>query len=140
MKKLLLVITCLLLTSGITYAGINIAPNALPENVTKFLSDNFKNASIMKAEQDSDSYEVKMNSGAEIEFYSNGEWKEIKTYQNFPENVLPAAVVQAVKNAQPQASIIKAEKTWNGFEIKTSNNMEIYVTQNGQIMGQKFDD
>ena len=43
-------------------------------------------------------------------------------------------------NAHPQAFIIKAEKTWNGYEIKTSNMMEIYVTPNGQIMGQKFDD
>ena len=84
--------------------------------------------------------EVKLNTGVELDFYANGDWKEIKAYQNFPTSVLPAPVLEAVKNAHPQAFIIKAEKTWNGYEIKTSNMMEIYITANGQIMGQKFDD
>ena len=35
--------------------------------------------------------------------------------------------------------IIKVEKIWNGYEIKTSNMMEIYVDNKGKILGQKFD-
>ncbi len=140
MKKIILVISVVLLSFGAAMADMMVNPASLPANITQFLNTNFKGANIVMAEQDYDSYEIKMSSGAEIEFYTNGDWKEIKTYQNFPVNVLPAPVAQAVKQAQPQAFIIKAEKTWNGFEIKTSNNMEIFITPNGQIMGQKFDD
>ncbi len=140
MKKILVVIATFLMTAGIAFADMVISPEALPVNAKQFIQANFPNSTIMFAEQDHKSFEVKLNTGVELEFYANGEWKEIKAYQNFPVSVLPAPVADAVKNAHPQAFIIKAEKTWNGFEIKTSNMMEIYITANGQIMGQKFDD
>lgn len=140
MKKILVFTFAFMMMASFAFADMMIAPNALPAKVTQFITANFANAQIMYAEQDYDSFEVKLNTGVELEFYANGDWKEIKTYQNFPNQVLPEAVVQAIKSAHPQAYIIKAEKTWNGFEIKTSNMMEIYVTPNGQIMGQKFDD
>lgn len=140
MKKILVFTFAFMMMASFAFADMMIAPNALPAKVTQFITANFANDQIMYVEQDYDSFEVKLNTGVELEFYANGDWKEIKTYQNFPNQVLPEAVVQAVKSAHPQAYIIKAEKTWNGFEIKTSNMMEIYVTPNGQIMGQKFDD
>lgn len=140
MKKIFLIITVLLIGSSIAFADMVVNPSALPKQATQLITEHFNGAQIIIVEQDYDSFEVKLNSGAEIDFYANGEWKEIKTYQNFPVKVLPDAVVQSVSKAHPQAFIIKAEKTWNGFEIKTSNMMEIYITPNGQIMGQKFDD
>lgn len=140
MKKILVFTFAFMMAASFAFADMMVAPNALPAKITQFVTANFNGAQIMYAEQDFDSFEVKLNTGVELDFYANGDWKEIKTYQNFPTQVLPEAVVQAVKSAHPQAFIIKAEKTWNGFEIKTSNMMEIYVTPNGQIMGQKFDD
>ena len=142
MKKILILTFGFVMMAGMAFADMMIAPNALPPKITQFINANFAGAQIMYAEQDFDSFEVKLNTGVELDFYTNGDWKEVKTYQNFPTQILPAGVVQAVKgaHAHPQAFIIKAEKTWNGYEIKTSNMMEIYVTPNGQIMGQKFDD
>ena len=140
MKKILVLTAAFLMTASLAFADMVIAPDALPANVKQFIQANFPTSNIMFAEQDYDSIEVKLNTGVEVEFYINGDWKEIKAYQNFPTAVLPAPVADAVKNAHPQAFIIKAEKTWNGFELKTSNMMEIYITANGQIMGQKFDD
>ena len=140
MKKILVLTAAFLMTASLAFADMVITPDALPANVKQFIASNFPDANVMYAEQDYDSIEVKLNTGVELDFYVNGDWKEIKTYQNFPTAVLPAPVTEAVKNAHPQAFIIKAEKTWNGFEIKTSNMMEIYITANGQIMGQKFDD
>ena len=140
MRKILVLTFGFVMMAGMAFADMMVAPNALPPKITQFINANFAGAQIMYAEQDFDSFEVKLNTGVELDFYANGDWKEVKTYQNFPTQILPAAVDQAVKNAHPQAFIVKAEKTWNGYEIKTSNMMEIYVTPNGQIMGQKFDD
>lgn len=140
MKKILVFTFAFMMAASFAFADMMVAPNTLPAKITEFVKNNFSNAQIMYAERDYDSFEVKLNTGVELDFYANGEWKEIKTYQNFPTQALPEAVVQAVTNLHPQAFIIKAEKTWNGYEIKTSNMMEIYVTPNGQIMGQKFDD
>lgn len=140
MKKILVLTFAFVMTAGMAFADMMVAPNALPGKITQFVNANFPGAQVMYAERDYDSFEVKLNTGVELDFYVNGDWKEVKTFQNFPTQILPAAVAQAVKGAHPQAFIIKAEKTWNGYEIKTSNMMEIYVTPNGQIMGQKFDD
>ena len=129
MKKILVLTFAFVMTAGMAFADMMVAPNALPGKITQFVNANFPGAQVMYAERDYDSFEVKLNTGVELDFYANGDWKEVKTFQN-----------QAVKGAHPQAFIIKAEKTWNGYEIKTSNMMEIYVTPNGQIMGQKFDD
>ena len=140
MKKILVLTAAFLMTASLAFADMMIAPDALPANVKQFIQNNFPESNVMYAEQDYDSIEVKLNTGVEVDFYANGDWKEVKAYQNFPTGILPTQVVEAVKNAHPQAFIIKAEKTWNGYEIKTSNMMEIYITANGQIMGQKFDD
>lgn len=140
MKKNLVLTAAFLMTASLAFADMMIAPDALPANVKQFIQNNFPESNVMYAEQDYDSIEVKLNTGVEVDFYANGDWKEVKAYQNFPTGILPTQVVEAVKNAHPQAFIIKAEKTWNGYEIKTSNMMEIYITANGQIMGQKFDD
>ena len=126
MKKILILTFGFVMMAGMAFADMMIAPNALPPKITQFINANFAGAQIMYAEQDFDSFEVKLNTGVELDFYTNGDWKEVKTYQNFPTQILPAGVVQAVKGAHPQAFIIKAEKTWNGYEIKTSNMMEIY--------------
>lgn len=140
MKKILVFTFAFVMVAGFAFADMIVAPNQLPAKITQFINANFSGAQVLYAERDYDSFEVKLSTGVELDFYANGDWKEIKTFQNFPTQVLPEAVVQAVKSAHPQAFIIKAEKTWNGYEIKTSNMMEIYVTPNGQIMGQKFDD
>lgn len=140
MKKILLFTVVFAMFASFAFAGMPIAADQLPANIQQFIKSSFPNSEIMYAEKDHDDFDVKLNSGAEIEFYTNGEWKEIKAYQNFPEAVLPASVVSSVKKAHPQASIIKAEKTWSGYEIKTSNMMEIYITSKGKIVGQKFDD
>lgn len=140
MKKLLLA-TLFVFTAATSYADQPIAPESLPENIKSFVANTFPGAAIVFAEQDMDSIEIKLNNGAEIDYDKmSNSWKDIKSYANFPVKVLPEAVVNAVKNAHPQAMIVKAEKQFNGYEIQTNTNMEILVNDKGQIMGQKFDD
>ena len=139
MKKILLS-AIFVLTASVSYADQPVQPQSLPQNIQSFVANNFPGAGIIFAERDFDSFEVKLNNGSELDFDKSGNWKEIKSYDKFPVQVLPGAVVNSVKAAHPQATIIKAERKWGGFEIKTSNNMEIMVQENGQIMGQKFDD
>lgn len=140
MRKVFFIALIFTMIASFAFADMRVASDQLPANIQQFVKTNFPNSEIMYAERDHHDFEVKLSTGAEIEFYVNGDWKEIKAYQNFPESVLPAAVVNSVKKAHPQAAIVKAEKTWGGYEIKTSNMMEIYVTSKGKIVGQKFDD
>lgn len=140
MKKLLLV-SAFVLTASIASAEKPINPKKLPQNVQTFVSTNFPGAGIVSAEEDTDSYELKLNNGAELDIEkASGNWKSIKSYTNFPVKALPAAVVDSVKKAHPQAMIVEAEREMFGFDIKTNNNFDLQVTESGQIVKQQQDD
>ena len=71
----------------------------------------------------------------------NGEWVNIDgEYNPVPMNVLPPAVANTIKKTYPQAMVVDVEKEWGNFKIKLNNMMELYVSSNGQLMGQQFDD
>lgn len=139
MKKLMLFAVVFSLMAVSAFADMVVSPKALPKSAQDFLADNFPDTGIMLVEQDYDEFEVHLNNGAEIDFYPDGSWKEVKAYQNFPTKILPVPVVNAISKSQPGTSIIKAEKIWNGYEIKTSNRMELYIDSKGNMLGQKFD-
>ena len=55
-------------------------------------------------------------------------------------NALPANIANTVRNTYPQAAVIDVEKEWGSYKIKLNNFMELFITADGQLMGQKFDD
>ena len=119
-----------------------IAPNQLPNNILQFVKTYFPNASIMYAEMDRKKYEIGLNNGVEMEFFRNGELKEIDgNYTALPFNILPQSVANTVLKTYPNTVITKIKKKWNLYEIKLNNMMELYIdSSNGQLLGQKFDD
>ena len=82
MKKILVLTFAFVMTAGMAFADMMVAPNALPGKITQFVNANFPGAQVMYAERDYDSFEVKLNTGVELDFYANGDWKEVKTFQN----------------------------------------------------------
>lgn len=139
MKKILFL---LFLFAAILKADdIYISPEQLPQNALQFISQYFPNVSVLYAEMDKKGFEVQLANGVEIEFYRNGEFKEIEgNYVALPFEILPQSVANTVKRTYPNTVITKIEKKWNLYEIKLNNMMELYIDANGQLLGQKFDD
>ncbi|PCG19092.1 PepSY-like domain-containing protein [Brachyspira sp. G79] len=143
MKKLSILFLSLMVLSASSLFADDwvVPPSALPANATSFIQRVFPGVQIWKVERDGRKFDVKLSNGVSIDFLGNGDWENIDSeYAPIPDAAFPPAVVQAVKNAYPQAAIIDAEKEWGNYKIKLNNMMEIMVTGNGQIMGQKFDD
>lgn len=139
-KKLFLVITVISVTSISAFAGVVIQPSGLPKAAQDFIKKSFPNDPILYAEQNRKDFEVALQSGIEIEFFINGEWKEIKSpYQPLSATLLPNAVSNALKQKYPQASILKIEKQYSSYEISLDNRREIYISNNGEILGEKLD-
>ena len=139
-KKLFLVITVISVTSISAFAGVVIQPSGLPKAVQDFIKKSFPNDPILYAEQNRKDFEVALQSGIEIEFFINGEWKEIKSpYQPLSATLLPNAVSNALKQKYPQASILKIEKQYSSYEISLDNRREIYISNNGEVLGEKLD-
>ncbi|TXJ58621.1 PepSY-like domain-containing protein [Brachyspira aalborgi] len=139
-KKLFLVITVISVTSISAFAGVVIQPSGLPKAAQDFIKKSFPNDPILYAEQNRKDFDVALQSGIEIEFFINGEWKEIKSpYQPLSATLLPNAVSNALKQKYPQASILKIEKQYSSYEISLDNRREIYISNNGEVLGEKLD-
>lgn len=138
--KLSLVV--LLLSVGILYArDMVVQASALPQNASSFVGTHFKNVQIALVKQDTDSFDVTLSDGTEIDFMINGEWKEVDgKYKAIPTSFLPSAVVSKAQATQPNATILEVSKQINGYKFKFNNNMKVYTDMNGNVLGQKFDD
>ncbi|MEI0538370.1 PepSY-like domain-containing protein [Brachyspira pulli] len=143
MKKLsILFVSLMVLSVSSLFADDWVVPvSQLPANARSFIQKVFPDAQIFKVEKDGRKFDVKLSNGVSIDFLANGEWENIDSeYTPIPESAFPPAVIKALKASYPQAAIIDAEKEWGNYKIKLNNMMEVMVSGNGQIMGQKFDD
>ena len=135
MKKLFLLVAFL----GVALADMIVPATNLPPNAQSFISQNFKGANIAYVKMDYDEFEVMLNNGVKIDFFTNGDWKEIKNYAGVNPAILPAPVAAGIAKAFPNIQIIEVDKKWSGFEIKLANRIKAYFDANGNIMGQKYD-
>lgn len=137
MKKLVLT-TIIALFAVSAFAGdMPIQPNQLPQNAQKFIADTFKNAKIVAAQRDTDSFEAVLSTGAKVKFNLNGEWDEIEAYAALPSGLLPAAVEKAAKSQGGQ--IIQIDKDFGYFDVKLDNNLELKIDMNGNILKREID-
>lgn len=140
MKKFFTILSIVLLSFSYCYADMVINPEKLPNNVKSFVKTYFPGTIVMFAEQDYNEYKIRLNNGVEIEFDINGAWKEVKAFQNFPSELLPKVIINSIIKTYPNVNIIKVERIWNGYEIKLSNMMELFIDKNGNIVASQFDD
>ena len=141
MKMMKIVLAIIIFTSSTLLADRIIPPESLPDRAKQFISGAFPDAQIWYVELDDGKYEVELSNGIKIDFLGNGDWKEIDAeYIGIPYNVFPANVANTIRNTYPQTVIISAEKKWGTYEIKLNNMMELYISSDGQLIGQKFDD
>ena len=141
-KKLFaLLITLTIVSTSSLFADLVVPASALPQRARTFIKRVYPQAQIWKVERDDGKFEVKLSNGASIDFSGNGTWLNIDgEYNGVPMSVLPQAVANTVRRTYPQARMIDVEKEWGNYKIKLNNMMELFVSANGQLMGQKWDD
>lgn len=140
-KKLLILGLILGLSSSVVFGDWIVPASSLPQKARTFINSTFPGVQIWKVERDGGKFEVKLSNGVDIDFTIMGDWKNIDGgWVTIPFSVLPASVANTIKQTYPQAMIIEAEKEWGNYKIKLNNFMELYITSNGQLIGQKFDD
>ena len=152
MKKIFFILSLMIISFSYCYADMVVSFDKLPNNIKSFVKTYFPSTVVMFAEQDYNEYKIrlynisltmeylKLNNGVEIEFDINGAWKEVKSFQNFPTELLPKMIVNSIIKTYPNVNIIKVERIWNGYEIKLSNMMELFIDKNGNIVASQFDD
>ncbi len=122
------------------YADTLINPSELPQNIQDFVKTHYANASIVKAEKDWDSYEIKLSNGTEIDFSKSGELKEIDAkLEPIPATIMPELTKAAIES-QKDAKLMELEKEWNGYKLKFSNHYKVYIDDKGTVTKTILDD
>ncbi|EGF8330913.1 hypothetical protein IDG20_000360 [Campylobacter lari] len=139
--KLKIALTTLTLASCVFAKDMVVGVNALPANSKNFIQKHFTGSNIALVKQDIDSFDVYLDNGTELEFFTNGDWKEIDAkYRPIDTSFLNQNALATIKKMHPNASIVKVKKEVQGYKFKLNNMVEIYTDANGNFLGQKLDD
>lgn len=141
LKLFISIVSLMMLSSLIlTAEDMAIQANQLPQNAQTFVKTNFPNDQIVYAEQDRQSYKVELSSGVEIDFDRQGNWTDVSgNNRPIPTKFIPTAVLKGVQSKYPQIEVLEISKEYNSYKLKLANNREVYVSNNGQITGDKLD-
>ncbi len=121
-------------------AGTPIAQSELPSAAKTFISKHFSNDQVRKVEKDNGrrgtEYEVDFTSGAEVDFTSNGDWKEVKAARGnaVPAAIVPAAIAKYVKDNFSGQTIVEISRKRGGYEVELSNGSELKLTEDAKPM------
>ena len=140
-KIFALLISLTIISTSSLFADWVVPVSSLPQKARAFIQRVYPGVQIWKVERDDGKFDVKLSNGASIDFLPNGNWVNIDgEYNGVPLSVLPQAVANTVRRTYPQAMMIDVEKEWGNYKIKLNNMMEMFISANGQLMGQKWDD
>lgn len=139
MKKLLILMLAVFTASAV-YAGKPINQSELPAAARTFITKYFSNDGVRKVEQDNGrhgtEYEVDFTSGAEVDFKSDGDWKEVKAARgnSVPAAIVPAAIAKYVADNFAGLSIVEIARKRGGYEVELSNGTELKLTEDAKPM------
>ncbi len=145
MKKILTVVLVALATvfSSSAFAGTTIDKSELPQASQEFIAKYFANAQIKKVEKDNGrrgtEYEVDFTNGAEVEFMTDGTWKDVKAAKGdvVPSDLVPEAIAKYVEANYSGKTIVEISRLRGGYEIELSNGTELKLTEQAQPMQER---
>ena len=142
MKKLLsLMLATIVASLSVTMlAGTPINQAELPKAAQTFISKYFSKDQVRKVEKDYGrrgvEYEVDFISGAEVDFTSDGNWKEVKAAHGayVPSAIVPPAISKYVNTNFKGQTIVEISRKRGGYEVELSNGSELKLTEDAKPM------
>lgn len=143
-KKLGFLILCLCFGLSVRAASDNDRPitvDQLPKAAQAFIQQHFPNVQVSLAKVEVDffdkEYKVIFVNGQKVEFDRRGIWREVNCkYSEVPSSIIPAFVVQCLKDNWPEAKIwkISFDKSDKEYEVKLSNRLELKFNDKGALI------
>ena len=141
MKKVI-IFTIALLAFGTTVQAETDRPitiNQLPENAQAFIQQHFPGEKISLAKMEREfmetTYEIIFTNGSKIDFFKNGEWKEVDCkYATVPPAVIPSQIANYISQTYPDASVVQIDWDKREYEVKLTNGLELTFNKNFYII------
>ena len=130
MKRTIVTLLSLMCFIAATADDIAISKEQLPKNAQHFLHTHFNKHKVIAASQDRElfnsDYTAHLDDGTKIEFNSNGDWEYIAHRGgNIPQEVIPAKILDFVKQHFPTSTIVKIERERSGYEVELLGDIEL---------------
>ena len=114
--------------------------NELPQVSRNFLNNYFNGNKVSHIKIDKDlflvdSYDVILTDGTSVEFNRDGEWKEVKSFQqNIPDTLIPAEIRQYVSQNYPGQKIMTVERGKRKVSVDLANGLELKFDLKGNLI------
>ena len=111
----------------------------LPAAAQTVLTEHFAKYRVVLAKVENGildkSYDVFLANGDKVEFDRKGNWTEVVLKQDgVPTALVPAAILTYLKNAHPDAKIVKIERETRTYEVALSNRFEYTFNKKFQVV------
>ena len=111
----------------------------LPAAAQTVLTEHFAKYRVVLAKVENGildkSYDVFLANGDKVEFDRKGNWTEVVLKQDgVPTALVPAAISTYLKNAHPDAKIVKIERETRTYEVALSNGFEYTFNKKFQVV------
>lgn len=117
--------------------GNHVDPATLPAAIGAYITKNYPGTTITKAEKSATEYEVRLSNGVKLEFNLDGTFKEVsggRRGADDPVITLPANILAYIATNYPNTTIVKAEKSLTGYEVRLSNLVKLEFDLDGKFI------
>ena len=145
MKKTMFTAIIMMFSMGLTFAQTNNV-SVLPQNAQDFISQNFGDVTVEKADKEdkwfswdkNEMYEVHLSNGVKLDFNKAGEITEIDSRDNapIPMEAVPAEVKTYVEQNHSGAQIVSWERDNDEQEVELSDGTDLEFDNQGKFLKQ----
>ena len=133
MKKLLFILLSMMSVSAALRAGNEIRttdPQKLPATAREFIATHFPDTRIALIKIDreggrTDSYDVLLENGCDLEFDRRGQWTEI---------IIPLRIADYLKRNYPDRPVVKIDRDRRGYGVELSDGTDLEFNVRGDFL------
>ena len=139
-RKIATVITVLFAVNFAAAKDVQIKFSELPQKAQTYVRTHFSESDVASVWKDTEmllveDYTVVLSNGLEIDFYPNGDWKEVKSRgTEIPAKIIPNGIAQYVSQNYSGHPIKKISKERNGYEVELIGGTYLEFSRNGKFL------
>lgn len=139
-KKIVTVVTVLFAVNFAAAKDVQIKFSELPQKAQTYVRTHFSESDVASVWKDTEmllveDYTVVLSNGLEIDFYPNGDWKEVKSRgTEIPSKIIPSGIFQYVSQNYNGQRIKELKKKRYGYKVELSGDIDLEFSQNEKFL------
>ncbi|WP_454944475.1 PepSY-like domain-containing protein [Capnocytophaga granulosa] len=139
-RKIVTVVTVLFAVNFAAAKDVQIKFSELPQKAQTYVRTHFSESDVASVWKDTEmllveDYTVILSNGLEIDFYPNGDWKEVKSRgTEIPSKIIPSGIFQYVSQNYNGQRIKELKKKRYGYKVELSGDIDLEFSQNEKFL------